>query len=58
MKKFFALCAMIVALGFVATGCGGGGGTTTTTTPTTTNGGSETTEGTEVETPTGEGTEG
>ena len=24
MKKFFALCSMVVALGFVATGCGGG----------------------------------
>ena len=24
MKKFIVLCSMIVALGFVATGCGGG----------------------------------
>jgi|GEM_PF-3113934 len=24
MKKIIALCSMIVALGFVATGCGGG----------------------------------
>ena len=31
MKKFFALCSMIVALGFVA-GCSGGGSSSTTPT--------------------------
>jgi len=32
MKKFFALCSMIVALGFVA-GCGNGGAPATTPEP-------------------------
>ena len=47
MKKFFALCSMIVALGFVA-GCPGGDSSTPATTPATenapaTDGASETT---------------
>ena len=33
MKKFFALCSMIIALGFVAAGCGGGNPAPAPTTP-------------------------
>ena len=58
MKKFFALCSMIVALGFVATGCGGGSSPAPSPTPPTVNG-AETLVGgdetvTEVEMPTEE----
>ena len=31
MKKIIVLCSMIVALGFVTTGCGGGDGPATST---------------------------
>ena len=33
MKKLLILCAMVIALGFVATGCGGGGSSKPAPTP-------------------------